>query len=131
MKRAPIPFPPANPTEDSVVRPDKKLSGNFNQKRPPLRTDSGIDHRNMNRAGRKISVTGEQIEGRGVDILWWNFVGEVDDARVGIEGENHALHRAGKIILVTEVGKESNNRKFQVSSFKFQVSSWLSKQISG
>src|SRR5437016_12681692 len=87
MNRPPIPFPLADPGEYSVVWSDEKLFATFNQKRPALRTYAGIDNRDMNCSVREISVTSEQVESRGRDILRRNFVGNVDNSRAGIKGD--------------------------------------------
>jgi hypothetical protein len=125
MNRAPTPFPLANPTEDSVVRADEELFATFNQNRVPVRADSGIDNGDVNCAGRKVLVTSKESKCRSVDILRWNLVSYIDDLRVGIARKDDALHRSNKVIPRTKVGQEGD-RRFQVSGFKFQVSSFKS-----
>src|SRR5947208_11412139 len=63
----------------------------------------------MNRAARKISIHGEQIERAGMNILWWNVVSEVNDLSGRISGKDHALHRPNEIILRPEVGKKRDD----------------------
>src|SRR5438128_344063 len=122
MEGAKLFFSFTNPTENTVVRSNKNLLRAFDQDRPPNRAHSRVDHRRVNRAWRKILITGKQIESGGPDIMRWNFVSYINDARGRINGQNRAFHGANEIILRAKVGKESDDRGFQVSSFKLQVS---------
>ncbi len=118
-----VPFSFPNPTKHSVVRSDKKLPGAFQYDASAQRPHSRIDNHDMNSARGKFLINGKQIESGGLDILWRNFVGDINDDGGGIDGEYRALHRANEIILRAEVSQESNDRGFQVSSFEFRVPS--------
>jgi hypothetical protein len=63
----------------------------------------------MNRARGKLFVDGKQIESGGPDILWRNFVCDINDAGNGIDGEDCALHRPNEIIPRAKIGQESND----------------------
>src|SRR5713101_392301 len=110
MDRAKDPFSFADPTKQSVVRSDKELAGAFDDDSSAPGSYAWIDNANMNSAGRKVLICGQQIEGGGADILRRNFVGDINDASVGIDGEYRALHRAQEIILRAKVSQESDDR---------------------
>ena len=50
-----------------------------------IRTDTWIDDAEMNRAGRKLFVNGDEVECSGVNILRRNVVRDVNDLRGGID----------------------------------------------
>ena len=102
---AKLPFPLANPTKQTIVGADKVLFRAFNHDWTTAGSHAGINYRDVNCAGRKVSVCREQIERRGVDILRRNFVCDVDNLGGGIDREDYSLHRADKIILCAEVGE--------------------------
>lgn len=116
-------FPLTDPAKDSVVGSDEKLPGAFQDDAPARGAHSRVDNHYMNRAGGKLFVDGEQIESGGPDILWRNFVCDINDAGTGIDGEDCALHRANEIILRAKVSQESDDSRFQawVSSLEFRV----------
>ena len=121
LVRAPTPFALAYPTKQAVVWSYKELIGAFDQYGPAIGANSRIDDRDMNRAAGKVFINSEQIERAGMNILRWNIVSEVDNLSRGIRGKNHSLHRAHEIVLRAKVGQESDDRRLQVSSFKFHV----------
>src|ERR1043166_6826616 len=100
----------ANPAEQPVVRADKHLFGALNQYRPAIGTYARIHDDNMNRSRRKISVGCKQIERRGLNVLRRDIVREVNDGGTGIGGKDYSFHRAYKIVLRAEVGKQSDRR---------------------
>src|SRR6266849_6949406 len=109
MDGAKGPFSFADPTKQSVVRSDKELAGAFDDDSSARGSHAWIDNADMDSAGRKVLICGQQIEGGGADILGRNFVGDINDAGVGIDGEDHALHRAHEIILRAKVSQERDD----------------------
>src|ERR1041384_591802 len=103
MSRFVLSFSFANPTEQTVIRTDEKLSGTLNDDCATTRTHAGIDHRYMNRAVRKVFVAGEQVEGSAFDVLRRNIMSDVDNLNFGIDRKNHTLHRADEVVLSTKV----------------------------
>src|SRR6266852_3801472 len=110
MDRAKGPFSFADPTKQSVVRSDKELAGTFDDDSSARGSHARIDNPDMNSAGGKVLICNQQIEGGRPDILRRNFVGDVNYADVGIDGEYRALHRAHEIILQAKVSQESDQR---------------------
>src|SRR6266850_4748467 len=120
MNRARDPFSFADPTKQSVVGSDKELAGAFDDDSSARGSHAGIDNADMNSTGRKVLICGQQIEGGRPDILRRNFVGDINDAGVGIDGEYRPLHRAHEIILRAKISQESDQGWFQVSGFNFR-----------
>src|SRR5258708_34821381 len=109
MERAENPFSFADPTKQSVVRSDKELAGAFDDDSSARGSYAWIDNADMDSAGRKVLICGQQIEGGALDILRRNFVSDINDAGVGIDGEYRALHRAHEIILRAKVSQERDD----------------------
>src|SRR5258708_6981679 len=108
MERTKDLFSFADPTKQSVVRSDKELAGAFDDDSSARGSYAWIDNADMNSAGRKVLICGQQIEGGGADILRRNFVGDINDAGVGIDGEYRALHRGHEIIQRAKISQESD-----------------------
>ena len=58
-------------------------------------------------------------DGAGAYVLDRDFVGDIDDLRIGCDVVNNTLHRSGETIEVTEVSS------FTASSLLDLVYSWL------
>lgn len=100
----------ADPTKHSIVGPDKKLPGAFNYDPSARGSNAWVDDCDMDSAGGKFLVRGEQIECGSSNIMGRNFVSYVNDMRVRVAGEYGALHRANEIILRAKISQEGDER---------------------
>ena len=67
--------------------------------RTSLPADTRIDHRQVNRAGRKVRSGPLQNVGGLAYVLWGHDVAKIDQPRLGSDGEDHALHDPHVAIL--------------------------------
>src|SRR5258706_14741758 len=93
----------ADPTEHSIVGPDKKLPGAFNYDPSARGSNAWVDDCDMDSAGGKFPVRGEQIESGCSNILGRDFVSYGNDMRVRVAGEYGALHPAHQVIPVAKI----------------------------
>ena len=82
LRRSPILFAFADPTEESVVRPDKEMAGTLNDNRAPIRADAWIDYGDVGRFWGEVAITTQQVESSGFDVLWRDLVGDINDCRL-------------------------------------------------
>ena len=108
MDRAKVIFSLADPTKQSVVGPDKKLPRAIDYDSSACGSYAGVDNRYVDSARGEIVVYSQQIESGRPDILGWNLVGDIHDARVGVSRKDRAFHRADKIILRAKISQESD-----------------------
>src|ERR1043165_6081006 len=79
VPRRPICFAFADPTKQSIVRANKELVCTFDNDRTAIRANARINYCDVNRPFRKIVITTQQSESGRFDVLWWNFVVDIDD----------------------------------------------------
>src|SRR3982074_539496 len=91
-------FSLADPTKYTVVRSDKKLSGAFDDYRSTRGAHAWVNNCQMNSSGGKVFIDREQIERGSPNVLCRNFVGDINEARAGVDREYRALHRAHEVI---------------------------------
>src|SRR5258708_7772080 len=109
MKRESALFTFIDPIKHAVVGSDKELSGALNNDGPARGSYGWIHNRDMNRAGGKVFVYGEQVERGSSNILRWNFVCDINDACLGVDREYHPLHRTNEVILRAKISQESDD----------------------
>src|ERR1043165_5766270 len=114
LTRLVLPFPLSNPTEQPIIRPDKKLIGTLDQDRPALRANAWIDYAHVNCSSWKISVNGKKVKSARVDVVRRDVVRGVDNLRARVDREDHTLHRTDEIILYAEIGEESDDRIIEI-----------------
>jgi hypothetical protein len=79
---------------------------------PPLAANSGIDHRQKDRTGRKVGKGCHQAEAASGNILDWNLVGDVDYLDSRVEAGDRSFHHADIAILPAKVAQQGNNLSF-------------------
>src|ERR1700686_2603679 len=115
-----------DPAKDSIVGSDERLPRAFQDDASARGAHSGIDNHDMNSAREKLLINGKQIESGSPDILWRNFVCDINDAGGGINGEDRALQSANEIILRAEVGQESNDGHHSVPPQRHEATKLVS-----
>ena len=98
-----------NNGKETIVRSNKQIIRCLNQDWAPIRADSWINDRQMDRSCREIGVHGAQHECSRLYILRRNSVGDIDNYSLRAASQNYALHRSNKIVLRPEVSQESDH----------------------
>ena len=95
--------------EEAVVGPDEEFAlAGLEQDRVAVGADLRIDHGDEDRAGGKfLRALVEQVGALG-DVEGRDGVGEVEEARVGIDGEDHALELRDVGIVPAVIGEEAD-----------------------
>ena len=95
----------------AVVGPDEERPRRLDAERPPRAADARIDHRDVDRAGRKVGHRLPQHERAGEHVLRRDAVRHVDDRHARRAGRDHALHDADEGVDVPEVGREGDHAR--------------------
>ena len=77
---------------------------------PPAGADAGIDYGDMNRVWWEVLCAGREYIGALSNVLWFDFVGDIDDSCVSAMAEDHTLHCSDVGVTGTEVGCEGDDR---------------------
>src|SRR5919108_2452389 len=95
--------------QDAVIRAKEIIAFALNKQRLTRAAYAGVDNCDMNCPRRKIFDRVAQSQCADNNILGWNSVRYVNDARLRIDTGDDALHNAAEGILMAEICGESNN----------------------
>src|SRR6185437_12374864 len=103
-------FPPVHQREHAIVRSNEIVHFRSGDNRPASAPHSRVDHDEVYGACREIRIRLRQRQGAIQDVKSLHAVAYVYDISVGNNVQDHALQRAHKMVIQTEVGSQRNYR---------------------
>ena len=90
--------------EQPVVRAYERTVRRDDDQGPPVRPDTRIDDRDMDRVRRKRAGRELQDEGTVRDVMGRDLMGDVDNRGARTPGQQHTLHRRRVAVPRSEIG---------------------------
>ena len=94
--------------EEAVIRHNEKLVAQLRGDRSASGANAGVYHGDVDGASGEVGHGAPKGDGAGADILGRDFMGDVDDLRVGRDTVDDPFHRSGKAIEVAKVSGDSD-----------------------
>src|SRR5712692_224000 len=102
-------------SKETVVRPDELVILCLDNYWEPLRPDTRIYNRHMNRTARKSRGRLGQNEAGNTDIVFRDLMRDVYDSKARIDGQDDPAHAGNVLIFDAEVAQHRDNSRSHIN----------------
>ncbi|OPY58326.1 MAG: hypothetical protein A4E57_04866 [Syntrophorhabdaceae bacterium PtaU1.Bin034] len=92
--------------EETVIRPHERVPVPDQHDRLPRTPHAGIDHAQMDRAGREVRIVFGEKETRLPHILCFHFMGDIDDCDARVYRKHDPFHDADIGVFQAEISED-------------------------